>query len=198
MAAQAVPSIGQALKDRPRKRACQGLYQRRRGVVPSLRLHEPRDAHALARIGEQRGQRQRQHDGALGLRGGGKMRAEIHRWRQIEPNPDRVRGLHSRSRTNRWLDDPAERRQSISVAESPCSKLRYCQKVSPGPGRRLPCVPCATVEATRRASTNSAGSLAARSWAASSSAMVGVRALRSNDIEGRLTHYNCAMRPSMT
>src|SRR6516164_9613074 len=44
---------------------------------------------------------------------------------------------HSRSRTKRWLV-PAERRQSMSEAESPASKLRYCQNVSPGPARRRP------------------------------------------------------------
>ncbi len=93
---------------------------------------------------------------------------------------------HSRSRTKRWLD-PAERLQSISEDELPASKFRYCQKVSPGPARRLPCVPWATVTATRRASKSSAGSFPTKSWEAPSRARADGRERRSDDIKRTAT-----------
>ncbi len=167
------PASGRLLGAGPEMQRDQRLDHERRGIVPSLGLHQPRYARRA------RPHRKAATPAPAPARWHAPLSTRLERCERKYIEGDRsiqiqtvCAASHSRSRTNRWLD-PAERRQSISVAESPCSKLRYCQNVSPGPGRRLPCVPCATVVATRRASTRSAGSLAARSCAASSSATGG-------------------------
>ena len=63
------------------------------GIAGEHRLAQADEAGAFAGGGQQVGQRQRQHDGAAALGNRRQARAEVHRGRQVGPQPDGVGGL---------------------------------------------------------------------------------------------------------
>ena len=191
MAAQAVPDVGQALEDRARSRAGPGFRSGPgRCSAPAFACMSPgmptRSPHRRAARPAPAPARWR-----TSLRGGGKMRAEVRRWRQSRQIQTVCAASRSRSRTKRWLDDPAERRQSISVAESPCSKL----PVLPGRTRRTrpPPAMCALRDRRRRARLHQARrKLGPRDPVRLLRAIVGVRVFRS--MASRAVHLTITLR----